>query len=290
MPITDMKVDQLARTQIAVGQQLGAMRLEGATGATASVGLYSGLGLEEFLDYGGLNISEAAIVQAMPGDLGQQVLAYQQQFTKPVAAITPVQDKHITRAGIKQGVREVVLAKDQSGKLGVAVQHIDKGVFVSFVWKDSAAALAGLRFGDQILQINGETVAGWDNSKTLKFLKKADGQAVTFAVRDRPFARVVTVVKDHQNQIGFLFKKGAVTAIVKDSSAARNGLLIHHNLMEVNGQNVIGLKDEEILRIMKEADRSVSLTIMPSFVYDHLIKHIGYSQLKKYMDHSIPEF
>ncbi len=27
-----------------------------------------------------------------------------------------------------------------------------------------------------------------------------------------------------------------MTAIVKDSSAARNGLLIHHNLVEVNGQ------------------------------------------------------
>jgi syntenin-1 len=90
------------------------------------------------------------------------------------------------------------------------VQHIDKGVFVSFVWKDSAAALAGLRFGDQILQIDGESVAGWDNSKTLKFLSKANPAKVTFAVRDRPFARVVTVVKDHQNQIGFLFKKGEV--------------------------------------------------------------------------------
>ena len=31
---------------------------------------------------------------------------------------------------------------------------------------------------------------------------------------------------------------------VKDSSAARNGLLINHQLVEVNGQNVVGLKDE----------------------------------------------
>lgn len=288
-----MKVDQLARKQVEVGQQLGNAQLQGGGGgyeAPASGSLYAGLGLEEFLDYGGLNISQSAIVNAMPGDVGQQVVAYQQQFAQPLVAITPAQDKGIARAGIKQGVREVTLAKDQAGKLGLAVQHIDKGVFVSFVWKDSAAALGGLRFGDQILQINGQTVAGWDNSKTLKFLKKADAQQVSFAVRDRPFARIITVVKDHQNQLGFLFKKGAINAIVKDSSAARNGLLIHHHIVEVNGQNVIGLKDEEMLRVMKEADRSVTLTIMPSFVYDHLVKHIGYSTLKKYMDHSIPEF
>lgn len=290
-----MKVDQLARKQVEVAQtlhqaqnQLTYAPAPGAAAAPAAGSLYSGLGLEEFLDYGGLNISEQAIMQAMPADVGQQVIQYQQQFTQPIASITPVQDKNIARATIKQGVREVVLAKDQSGKLGLAVQHIDKGVFVSFVWKDSAAALGGLRFGDQILQIDGQNVAGWDNSKTLKALKKADAQRVTFAVRDRPFARVVTVVKDHQNQIGFLFKKGAVTAIVKDSSAARNGLLIHHHILEVNGQNVIGLKDEEILQILKQSERSVSLTIMPSFVFDHLLKHIGSSKIKKYMDHTIP--
>ena len=31
---------------------------------------------------------------------------------------------------------------------------------MSYVQKDSIAAKAGLRFGDQILQINGQTVAG----------------------------------------------------------------------------------------------------------------------------------
>lgn len=43
-------------------------------------------------------------------------------------------------------------------------------------------------------------------------------------------------------QLGFLFKKGKITAIVKDSSAARNGLLTDHQICEINGQNIIGLK------------------------------------------------
>ena len=120
-----MKVDQLARKQVEVAQtlhqaqnQLTYAPAPGAAAAPAAGSLYSGLGLEEFLDYGGLNISEQAIMQAMPADVGQQVIQYQQQFTQPIASITPVQDKNIARATIKQGVREVVLAKDQSGKLG----------------------------------------------------------------------------------------------------------------------------------------------------------------------------
>ena len=60
-----------------------------------------------------------------------------------------------------------------------------QGVFVAFVHKESPAALAGLRFGDQILQINGETVAGWDTDKAMKFLHKAPAEQIKMAIRDR---------------------------------------------------------------------------------------------------------
>lgn len=113
---------------------------------------------------------------------------------------------------------------------------------MALVDKNSPAALAGLRFGDQILQINGQTVAGWNNDKAHKFIRNADPQRITMAVRDRPFERTITMQKDSQGFIGFLFKKGRITNLVKDSSAARNGVLTDHNLIEVNGQNVVGLK------------------------------------------------
>ena len=48
--------------------------------------------------------------------------------------------------------------------------------------------------------------------------------------------------KDSSNHVGFAFNNGEIKTIVKDSSAARNGILVDHYLTEVNGQNVIGLK------------------------------------------------
>ena len=48
--------------------------------------------------------------------------------------------------------------------------------------------------------------------------------------------------KDSTGHVGFVFKENKITAIVKDSSAARNGVLIEHHMVEVNGQNVVGLK------------------------------------------------
>lgn len=100
----------------------------------------------------------------------------------------------------------------------------------------------GLRFGDQVLQINGKNCAGWSSDRAHKVLKQAFGEIITMTIRDRPFERTITMHKDSTGHVGFVFKNGKITSIVKDSSAARNGLLTEHNICEVNGQNVIGLK------------------------------------------------
>ena len=61
-------------------------------------------------------------------------------------------------------------------------------------------------------------------------------------------------------------------AITVNSSAARNGLLIDHNLLEVDGQNVVGLKDKDIGNIIQEGGNVIIVTVVPSFIYDHIVK------------------
>lgn len=58
----------------------------------------------------------------------------------------------------------------------------------------------------------------------------------------RPFQRTITMHKDSSGHVGFIFKSGRITSLVKDGSAARNGMLTDHYICEINGQNVIGLK------------------------------------------------
>ena len=194
----------------------------------------------------------------------------------------------IRRAEIKQGIREVTVCKDQTGKVGISFHAQSKGIFICYVKKGSPAATAGLRFGDQILSINGEAVAGYSDDKVNKIVKKAPSDRIVLAVRDRPFERTITMQKDSSNHVGFAFKDGEIKQIVKDSSAARNGILIDHYITEVNGQNVIGLKDKAIGDIFSESPRTITVTIMLKVVYDHMLKNMG-SKLKKSMDHSIPD-
>ncbi|KAK2722195.1 syntenin-1-like [Artemia franciscana] len=203
----------------------------------------------------------------------------------PLSSATP----GLSRAQVNHGVREVLLCKDFAGKIGLRVQPISKGIFVSFVQTGSPAAMGGLRFGDQVLQINGENVAGYSMEKVHEILKKTETNSIHLAVRDRPFERTITLHKDSVGHIGFQFKDGTVSSLVKDSSAARNGLLTDHRMLEINGQNVVGLKDKEITKMIEAAGNVVTLTIMPKFLYEHMMRHMSTSLVKKLMDHSVPD-
>jgi syntenin-1 len=110
------------------------------------------------------------------------------------------------------------------------------------------------------------------------------------AVRDRPFERTITLQRDSAGNVGILFSDGRITHIAKDTSAARNGVLIEHQLIEVNGQNVVGMSDKNIQKLFRESpEYTLTITVMPCYIYDHIVKCIGGSLFKK-MDHSVPDF
>ena len=50
------------------------------------------------------------------------------------------------------------------------------------------------------------------------------------------------------------------------------GLLTEHHLLEINGQNVVGLKDKETKAIIDECGDVLTITIMPSFIFEHMMK------------------
>jgi syntenin-1 len=218
-------------------------------------------------------------------------LAYQQPTNSAGGMLAPLSSTSpaFARSQLSHGVRQVILCKDADSKVGLKVKAINKGIFVCLVTKCSPAAMGGLRFGDQILQINGENVAGCTESKVHDVFRKASVNSIVLAVRDRPFERTLTLHKDSSGHLGFQFKDGKISAIAIDSSAARNGMLIDHNLLEVNGQNVVGIKDKDISKIIDEGGQIITVTVIPNFLFQHMIKNISGSLVKKLMDHSIPD-
>lgn len=278
--LEDMKVDQMVKAQQTAYAGSHAIQYP----AQSEHGhLYPTLG-----DYMGLPLTPELVQDMAPPANMQVAVSHGHSDQMQVAPITGA-NKGLVRAEIKQGIREVVLCKDEHGKIGLRLRHVNNGVFVALVQSGSPAAMAGLRFGDQILQIDNQSVAGWDNDKVHKYLKSANPQKICMAVRDRPFERTVTMQKDSSGYVGFVYKDGKIKSLVKDSSAARNGLLTDHQLIEVNGQNVVGLKDADIGAIIDAGGRTITVTVMPSVIYEHVVKCMGNSLMKKLMDHSIPD-
>ncbi|XP_051516722.1 syntenin-1-like [Myxocyprinus asiaticus] len=293
--LEDLKVDKVIKAQSQFANATsstpaitqGVYQPQPATLGMPSSSLYPNL--EELGDYMGLALNSDEVQRnvalvpvtdnqvAVPMGIGGMV--------RPVTGA----DIGIKRAEIRPGLREVILCKDQDGKVGLRLRDIDNGVFVQLVQVNSPAALAGLRFGDQVLQINGQNCAGWNSDKAHKALKAAGDQRIELIVRDRPFQRTITMHKDSSGHVGFIFKSGRITSLVKDGSAARNGMLTDHYICEINGQNVIGLKDTQIKDILTTSPTAMTITIMPKFIYEHIIKKMSSGLLKSSMDHSVPE-
>ncbi|KAJ6664037.1 hypothetical protein lerEdw1_008991 [Lerista edwardsae] len=273
--LEDLKVDKViqAQTSFATNPANPAILSEASAPVIQDGNLYPRL-YPELSQYMGLILNEEEIGRNLAvaplADSGGLV-ARPSAVNYMVAPVTG-NDVGIRRAEIKQGIREIILCKDQDKKIGLRLKSVDNGIFVQLVQANSPASLAGLRFGDQVLQINGENCAGWTSDKSHKVLKQAAGERISMIIRDRPFERTITMHKDSTGHVGFIFKNGRITSIVKDSSAARNGLLTEHNLCEINGQNVIGLKDSQIADILTTAGNTVTITIMPSQIFEHIIK------------------
>lgn len=272
--------------------QLSAL-LPGGTGYGEDTKKAAGYAYPDLGDYMGLELSREMIAANMPEYLNRGSLEM-----SPVTSVNnanmvaPISGDSVglRRGQVTNGIRELILCKGSDKKVGLRAQAINKGVFVCLVVKNSPAAMAGLRFGDQILQVNGTLVAGYSVDDVHKLLKKSDKNNISLVVRDRPFERAITLHKDSAGSVGFQFNDGEITAIVKDSSAARNGLLIDHQILEVNGQNVIGMKDKEISKIITEGGQMITLTVVPSMIYKVMMKKLSTSWIKGKMDHSIPDF
>lgn len=266
--LEDMKVDQTIRAQMqafdTISQQQQLMKehqmstYPGSVFPGAPTAPPMGSPLQspvypDLVDYMGLELSQDIIAANMPEYLqgrGAQQLTSYVPPSLPNNMVAPLSGSSVglARAGTTNGIRELILCKDVKGKVGLRVQSINKGVFVCIVVRESPAAMAGLRFGDQILQVNGTTVAGFSVDDVHKLLKKSAHNNISVVIRDRPFERVVTLHKDSSNCVGFQFKNGKITSIVKDSSAARNGLLIEHQLLEVDGQNVVSCDELSVVQ------------------------------------------
>lgn len=107
----------------------------------------------------------------------------------PVSAVVPVSTNATLACrdpiDVSQGIKQLNLCKNAKGYVGIQLRDEDKGVFVTYVEAGSPAALAGLRFGDQVLQIRDQLVAGYSSKKAMNLISSAPKNNIRIVIRDR---------------------------------------------------------------------------------------------------------
>lgn len=78
-----------------------------------------------------------------------------------------------------------MLCKDGKGQIGLKLTTFNNGIFVNVIMENSPAAKAGLRFGDQILEINDVFVTGMSVDKVYNIFKECSINNINVIVRDR---------------------------------------------------------------------------------------------------------
>ena len=77
-----------------------------------------------------------------------------------------------------------------------------------------------------------------------------------------------------------------MTAIAVSSTASRNGLLTDHQIVEINGTCVVGLRDKEIrARIESEPD-NIAITVIPTPMFSQLVEGMSEWLVKNKMNHN----
>ena len=81
-------------------------------------------------------------------------------------------------------------------------------------------------------------------------------------------------------------RDGAVSAIAVASTAARNGVLVGDQLVEVNGACVVGLGDREVRRRIEQEAAAVTLTTMPQETFRAMVRGMSGWLVRNKMNHS----
>ena len=170
-----------------------------------------------------------------------------------------------------EGIYQIKFRKNQGLKL--TFQVYKGGVFISDLNQNGIDL--GLHLADQLINLNGLSLSGLKKEKVDEYYNRFDNaQLLTFIVRDRPYSKVITLTKSPDDKtLGFLIKRGYVNNLIENTSAHRNGLLIDHRIVEVNGNPIYHLSDQELITRINDTEFiSVHLTIYPRDFYEKLIK------------------
>ncbi|MFN0108357.1 MAG: S41 family peptidase [Blastocatellia bacterium] len=120
-------------------------------------------------------------------------VGYETLTNAAVAGMLRVLDPHSSFYDRKAFDEMRMEQRSQYFGIGASIQSRFRGVYIMETFKDTPAARAGLRYGDQIVKVNGENAEHWDSDKVRDNLRGELGTEVKVTVLREGLSQPLTV-------------------------------------------------------------------------------------------------
>ncbi len=118
---------------------------------------------------------------------------YETLTTAAISGMLRVLDPHSSFYDRKAFDEMRMEQRSQYFGIGASIQSRDRGVYIMETFKDTPAARAGLRYGDQIIKVDGENAENWNSDKVRDHLRGELGSEVKVTVVREGAAQPITV-------------------------------------------------------------------------------------------------
>uniref|UniRef100_A0A1Y9HAR0 PDZ domain-containing protein n=1 Tax=Anopheles farauti TaxID=69004 RepID=A0A1Y9HAR0_9DIPT len=182
----------------------------------------------------------------------------------------------IARIPAANGIRELLIRKGEGGRVGLTVRRTEEGnILICSVARRSPAYLAGLRYGDEVLYVEDTNVQGEQLWRVRELVQQNLRNSLKLRTQDKPRERYVTISRDVEKGFGFRFVDGEITFVRPNTSAEQRGLERRLQIIEVNEEVVVGMKDKDIEAVICANGDTVTLCVVPVKVYQKMFSRLS---------------
>ncbi|KAF5400698.1 hypothetical protein PHET_05643 [Paragonimus heterotremus] len=180
-------------------------------------------------------------------------------------------------------VRQVVLHKDASGKLGIKLRRMGNAMYFAFVDVNSPVAKAGIGFADQLVQVRGVNISDMTGSQMMYWISSSHSKEIHATVAQRPYDFDIEGTVNSQGELAYRTKQGKELGSVKLQKVIQKGHLKHLQIVAVNGKTMLGCIEQDFLSAFQNATGTIQLRVIPRILTNHLLKRQNKAELRNRM-------
>ncbi|CAH8655232.1 unnamed protein product [Schistosoma haematobium] len=184
-----------------------------------------------------------------------------------------------------QEIREISVTRSESGqRFGMRIEKFGKGTYLTTVLPGSLASQAGLKVGDEILQLNGISIQSISINSINQLVRSTRQLKIAYRPRTMLAKIRFILVKKINGRVGIRLKRIAeglyVDVVLPNSAAYEAGIKEGDELICVNNQIVTSWTQEAASKLLRELpDEDLVMLHFREFFHPHGFNNIA--QLNK---------